>query len=348
MESPRTLLVSAAMVALVSSASTRASAQPGDVAPPSSGVDVVWSAPDDCPASEELRRRVIARVPADAAVRARGRVEKRAGRYRLALDVTTASSRGERTLDAPTCEALASSAAVIIAISVAPATAAASEEAAAASSSAPSASAAPSASVEAEPPAPAPPKAAAPSARPDRASEGAPEEIESSARLLARAHVVGDAGLLPEATVGGGIAFGLLALHRLSVEGGANLFASQDGTVPSAPGRGASFSLLAFDARACWTLTHGVEVAPCVGLEVVRIAASGFGAAKVTDADTVTWGPEAALAGKIPIVGPLSVRVGIGGFAPISRQSFVINAAGTVHRPAFVAVRTWAGPEVRF
>jgi hypothetical protein len=142
----------------------------------------------------------------------------------------------------------------------------------------------------------------------------------------------------------------------LTLEASADLFGSQDGTVDtSAAGaasgaRGASFGLFTAGARACFALTPrlGVEVAPCLGFEVARIGASGFGAAKVSDADSVTWGPEALVAARIPVAGPVSVRIGLGAFVPISRQSFVINAAGTVHQPGAVALRTMAGPEVRF
>lgn len=148
--------------------------------------------------------------------------------------------------------------------------------------------------------------------------------------------------------VGGGLAFGLVVVRDLSVEANADLFGSRDGTVAGAPGRGASFSLFAAGARACYTLTHGIEIAPCVGAEVARISASGFGAVQVSDATAVTWGPEALLTGRVRLAGPVAVRVGLGAFAPMSRQSFVINAAGTVHQPGAIALRTWAGPEVRF
>lgn len=302
------------------------------------GVDVTWAAPEECPSSAELRRRVATRVPADAAVRARGRVDKRGGRYRLALDIATASSRGERTLDASTCDALASSAAVVIAMSVAPVPAR-DEEATAAEADAPATTAAPATE----------PAGAAPSTTPDRPHEApARRDAERPSRLLVRAHVAGDAGLLPAAAAGGGLAVGVIVARDLSIELNANLFGSQDGTVGGTPSRGASFDLFAGGARACWALTHGIELAPCAGVEVARIAASGFGAATVSDAESITWGPEALLAARIPVAGPLAVRVGIGGFVPMSRQSFVINAAGTVHQPSAVALRTWAGPEVRF
>lgn len=312
------------------------------------GVDVAWTAPDECPSSAELRRRITTRVPGDAAVRARGRVEKHGGRYRLALDIASASSRGERALEASTCEALASSAAVVIAMSVAPAPSR--DDQAAATTTA---SAAPSAPAAASPPAaPATSTAtttAPPSARADRSNASAsPRAGERRSHFLVRAQVAGDAGLLPSAAVGGGLAVGVIALRDLTVEASASLFGSQDGTVSGTPARGASFNLVSAAARACWTLTRGIELAPCVGFELARISASGFGAATVSDAASVTWGPEALVAARIPVAGPLSVRVGVGGFAPMSRQSFVINAAGTVHQPAFVALRTFLGPEVRF
>jgi hypothetical protein len=159
---------------------------------------------------------------------------------------------------------------------------------------------------------------------------------------------------LPSAAVGGGLAVGVRLVSELTVEANADLFGSQDATVEASPigvtgnARGASFSLFTAGARACFALTHGFELAPCVGVEVARIGASGFGAAKVADADSVTWGPDAILSGRLPVAGPLSIRVGLGAFVPISRQSFVINAAGTVHQASAVALRTWVGPEVRF
>jgi hypothetical protein len=249
---------------------------------------------------------------------------------------------------------------VVIAISVAPASSHDGEASAAGTTGATGAAAASSEPTDAAAPAsPAPAPAAAagsstttttptpatPAAeRPNEAKPRATEPL----RFLVRAQLAGDAGLLPAAAVGGGLAVGLVIVRDLGIEASANVFGSQDGTIGGTPERGASFGLLSAGARACWTLTHGIEVAPCLGVEIARISASGFGAAQVSDAAAVTWGPEALLAGRIPVTGPISVRVGIGGFAPISRQSFVINAAGTVHQPAVVALRTFAGPEVRF
>ena len=356
----RTRAVALLLASVAFVAPSRARAReplPGDRVTAGDNLDVAWTTPADCPSSAELRRQVATRVPAGTAVLARGRVEKRAGRYRLSLDISTASSHGERVLEASTCDELVASAAVVIGMSVAPAAERAREEEAAAApaaastapaSTASDASASPGASAAVPPSTPA-------SASPDRSTEGPSRRAqESPSRVLVRAELVGDAGLLPSAAVGGGLAVGVVLVRGLTVEATAALFGSQDGTVEaSAAGatssaRGASFGLFTAGARACFALTHGIEVAPCLGFEVARIGASGFGAAKVSDADSVTWGPDAILAGRIPVAGPVSVRVGIGALLPISRQSFVINAAGTVHQPAVVALRTFAGPEVRF
>ncbi len=302
-------------------ATTASAAQPR--AAEATGVDVQWSATASCPSSVELRSRVTTRVPADAVVHARGRVERVADHWRLALDIETTSSHGERTLEAPTCDALATSAAVVIAMSVAP----------------PAPTPTPTL-------APAPAPAPAP-AGPDRVTEQ-PTRPEARPRFLARGHLIGDSGTLPGTALGGGLAFGARVIGDLSVEASANRFASQDGTVGGTPARGASFTLLAAGLRACWSLTRRVELAPCVGIDVERLSASGFGAAKVSDASAVTWSPEALLAVGLPIAGPISLRAGLGALLPMSRQAFVINAVGTVHRPEVVAFRAWAGPEVRF
>ena len=331
----RGLPVAFLLASVAFAAPLRARAQPSDAVTAGDSLDVEWATPNECPSSGELRRRVAARLPVGLAVRARGRVEKRAARYRLSLEVSTASSRGERVLEAATCEELVESAAVVIAMSVAPAAERAREEEVAAAA-APATAAPPSAPAPAASPSP-----ERPSEAPLRRAERAP------ARVLVRAELSGDAGLLPSAALGGGLAVGVVLARALSLEANADLFGSQDSTV-GASAAGASFGLVTVGARACYALTHGLEIAPCVGVEVARIAASGFGAAKVSDADSVTWGPEALVAGRFPVAGPISVRFGLGAFVPISRQSFVISAAGTVHQPGAVALRTWFGPEVRF
>jgi hypothetical protein len=281
------------------------------------GVDVAWAAPGDCPTSADLQGRVTTRIRGAAAVRARGRVEHDGATWRLALAIETADTQGERTLEAASCESLASSAAVVIAMAIAP----------------PRDEPAPVVAAPASSPSP-PDRPAAPQRRP-------------TPRFHVRGDVVADAGMMPSLAAGGGLSLGVWAARRLSVEASTSVFASQDGTVAGST-RGASFTLVSGGVRACWALTEGIEVAPCAGVVVERLGASGFGALRVSDASSVTWGPEALLTLAVPLVGPVHLRGGVGVDVPISRQSFVINAAGTVHRPAAVVPRGWLGPEVRF
>ena len=99
--------------ALVTSVVVPARAEPRGEAP----VTLAWNAPKECPSGVDVSARAAARLPPDAHVVAKGRVERTGGRYRLVLEI---ESKGERTLEAATCDALASSAAVVLAMSVAP------------------------------------------------------------------------------------------------------------------------------------------------------------------------------------------------------------------------------------
>jgi hypothetical protein len=308
------------------------------------GIAVSWSAPRECPASAELQSRVIARAPSDAVVRARGRVERAGKRWRASLEIETTSARGERVIDAETCDALASSAAVVIAMAVAP-------------PRAPDEPASTSAPPPPEPPPATAPVAAPPTAERERRESAAPERDRDPARersedatregrVLVRVQGAVDVGLLPSAAIGGGFAVGVSPVDRLVVEIAGDFWGAQDGHVDAT--RGATFHLLSAGARACWAITRTAEISPCVGAEILRLSASGFGASKIGDADAIAWAPELAATGRVPLAGPLSVRVGLGAIAPMSRQSFVITSAGTVHRPGAVAARGWLGPEVRF
>ena len=311
------LVVPALLVSLLAAVDARALGA-------NDGVDVTWAAPGECPSSADLQERVTARIPSASAVRARGRVERSASTWRLALDIETPAARGERTLEASTCDALASAAAVVIAMSIAP--------------------------PRAEPPPPSPaiiPLVAPSSQRAAASEQPASVNEPAPARLHARGQVTTDAGTLPSASVGGGLALGVRVVRDLSLEASASVFAGQDGTVEGTT-RGASFSLCSAGVRACWSLTRRIELAPCLGVVVDRISATGFGAARVSDASSLAWSPEALLALGIPLAGPLALRAGVGAQAPMSRQSFVINGAGTVHRADPVALRAWLGPEVRF
>jgi len=56
--------------------------------------------------------------------------------------------------------------------------------------------------------------------------------------------------------------------------------------------------------RACWSLTRRIELAPCLGIVVDRVSASAFGAARVSEASSLTWSPALG----IPLAAPRAVR----------------------------------------
>lgn len=293
-------------------------------------VAVEWTAPRECPSSAELASRTSSRVPPETSVRARGRVTKVGAKYKLLLEI---DARGERALESESCDQLATSAAVVIAMSVA------------------------SKNEEPEPapaPVPAPaasPAPAAPAASPVPSRErdvAQPRPPADRGTVTLRPELVVDSGLLPSFGAGGGGAIGVGLARRLHLEAHAGAFASQDAHASSDASKGGTFSLFAGGARACWSVTADVEIAPCAGVVIARLAASGFGAAKVAEGDAVTWGPEAGAAVLVPIAGPVGLRAGAFALVPISRQSFVITARGEVHEPAAVSVRAFVGPEVRF
>jgi hypothetical protein len=313
-------------------------------------VTLTWSAPEECPSAAEVSARAASRVPSGARVGANGRVEKSGGRYKLVLRI---ESRGERVLEAMTCDALASSAAVVLAMSVAPVkqkteTPAGSGAARDSSPSSASAEVARSASSSVRPGTEElRPMATDTNVRTHEQTVAAPERrFRSSAG--ARLHAIGDAGTLPAIGAGGGFAIGFDPVEALHMEATANFWAQQDGTLAANATRGAAFQLVTAGGRGCWVLTRPVTFAPCLGAEMIVLSGAGFGASRTSDARSVTWAPDVSFMVGVPLGDRFLLRAGLGIAAPVSRQAFVIAAGGEVHRPAFVAARAWIGPEIVF
>lgn len=261
--------------------------------------------------------------PDPPGVKTRAKIEKVGGRYRATLDIETARARGERVLEADSCEALARSTAVVVAMAVAP------EQKEATPPTAPAPTAV---ERQAE-------RQAEPDAAPRKASDGA-------ASVALRVEAAADSALLPSLAAGGGLALGVRATDKLRFEARAAMFAQQEER--AFDDRGANFSLASGGARACYALTHDVELAPCAGIDVSAVGASGFGAQRVTEGTAWVVSPEALLAFRVPLPGPISVVAAAGVLAPLSRESFVITGRGTVHEIPSVLARAFVGPEVRF
>ncbi len=296
-------------------------------------------------------------MPHNATLRATGTVSQSNGKYRLVLEVHSASLRGERTLQASSCDELATSAAVIIAMSatltdkgppiyrgssVSPPVAPPIPQPTPLAAAAPLAAPAPAAPQ---------PTTTTPTVTPlaDRAPTSPPST--KKARVggpTFRPEFTVDGGTLPAIGFGGGGAIGFDFRTRFHLEAHLGAFASRDGTLPNDPSRGGAFLLIAGGVRGCFAITRIFEIASCLGIGVSQLSASGFGTSKTTTEASTMFVPE----GGVRLFAPINRRFGLsaGAFVtvPVGRQPFVIEARGAVHEPAPIGFRSYFGPEVRF
>jgi hypothetical protein len=274
-------------------------------------------------------------MPADPpGVKTHARIEKVGARYRATLDIETTRSRGERVVEAESCEALARSTAVVVAMAVAPERDAERDKVSEEPTKEEPRPAAP----------PPPPPPVAEERKPER--DAAPRSATESTPVTVRVEAAADSALLPSLAIGGGIALGVRATEKLRFEARAAMFARQEER--AFEDRGATFSLASGGARTCYALTRDVELAPCLGIDVSAVGASGFGAARVGDGTAWIVSPEALLALRVRLGGPISVVAAAGVLAPLSRETFVITGRGTVHEVPAVLARGFLGPEVHF
>lgn len=278
-------------------------------------VALQFSAPEGCPSADAVRARILALAAPDARLDADVTVTALDGRFRAVLHVRSASSSGERTLEDASCDLLAESAAVVLAMS--------------ATSPAPVA------------PAPPPPEAAPPPAPPPSSPRSEILRLRATASL--------DVGTLPTPTLGAGVSASFPFASRLALALGGTAWAQKSGTLGGSSSQGATFTLLTGDAAGCYRARAGaVELSPCAVVEVAHVDARGFGLHPSSSsalwlslgaAGIVRWTPTPHFA----LVAELDALV------PTQSESFVIlHGGGTVHTIAPVAGRASIGPEVRF
>lgn len=319
---------------------------------------LTWSAPQGCPSSAEVERIVATRLPPGLSVRASGTVERVGGRFRLNLDI---ESRGTRVLEAKSCNELAEGMAVIIAMSQSKSAGPTTNEASTSDGTPPEepyathppAEASTSSTETALAPSVEPPtKIEEPRAPPRRE---APTKAERDnrrtmprVRPILRADATTNIGMLAFPAAGIGVAAGVEANGVLHAELFGTAFFAQDKSIAESPTRGARLQMVAFGGRGCVAVTRRVELAPCLGLTLMRLTASSFGNVRNGDAASTVVAPEALVGLRVPIAGPLTFRMAAGATFPLSRDFFVVNGLGVVHRPAAVAFHGFAGPEMRF
>jgi hypothetical protein len=316
-----------ATTALVASLLPRsARAEPGDAAPP---LDLTWDAPASCPTSADVVAEVgrLTHVPSTGGegrrrLAAIGRVEKvERGQFRLVLETVLGDARDTKTIVGDSCETLAGSAAVVLALRLD-----ASEE---------------SESAAAPLPAGPPPT---PKARPS------PPPAKPSPRV-APTFWIGlggalDTSALPELALGGALHIAF-QFERVHVSATAVYWVPRDQALEG--GGSATFGWQTVAVAAGFDLLGGPwHLGPSAGLEMGAMSAESFGV-RAPGSATELW--VAALGGAHSALDlARNVRIVLDAMAsvPLRRPDFVIEGRGPVHRPAPLGGRIFLGAEWGF
>lgn len=350
--------------------------QTSPVAAQHDAFSVTWTAPTGCPDGAHVEAAVRAMLRRDVPsgeARVVAQVTPTAtGTWHAELTTDTRGRRGTRSLDAPTCAALADAVAVIVAWTLDPTALTASEAprdvpaapvvtatGASSATSAPPASAtttavtpdATAAATSAAVVPVAPPSPLSPLSPPSPLSPTAPRPTAPRAprwRFTTGVAARFDVGALPGFAVAPEL---WLALTRgrwnVSLDGSWTPFARE--TLPASERTGGDFSRWTVGLRVChrW---RGRVVTPslCAGGEGGRVTATGFGVALP---DTVAEPWAALLAGAaldVALGSRVSVVVGVDGEVALVRPSYVLRGVATVYQSAPVTLRTRIGVALHF
>ena len=301
-------------------------------------VQLSWNAPAGCPSHDSVMNDVARILGATTTHHATVRAdvtELGPERWSVHLATNVDGAPGERSLEANSCEAVASATSLIVAWTVDPAKARAQTAAAPAPTA--SASATPSASA-----APAPSQG--PSAQP-------PPPSSEPARVVVALSGVGALGVLPSTGFAGELSAGVL-IGPLRAEIAGSDWIPQDATAP-AGGEGTHVHLYDGALRACYRgrLGAAFEIDPCAVGAITFASSDGFGESQ-TFQRTSSWGSLRAEAlSSIKVVGPLALRGSLGLGVPITRPPFVLlGPSGSIelHRVSVITAQATIGLEARF
>jgi hypothetical protein len=276
-----------------------------------------WEAPGVCPAAAQVLAEIQAMIgDRDVQRGRRARVvlaEDGTAGWHAVVELPADPGHPVRTLRGETCRAVADATVVVLAVAL---------------------------GGERAPPKPAP----APKPR----LEPAPADLPRGAWGAGLAGVV-ESGTLPKT------ALGLAALGvwnvapSLRLEAELSALAPRSTVMPDRPWEGAEFWAARVGLRACGAIEFGVLAGgPCAGVGLDRIAGNGFGAQIPMDATANRFVFQAGGVGLLTLGSRWRLRLGLSFVIPARRQPFVIEGAGTVHRPSAVSVQIGVGPEVRF
>jgi hypothetical protein len=297
------------------------------VAPPSlpNSMSISWTAPAGCPdeaaLKEDVRRLAGTAATPTEAILAGAVVERAAdGAWQLALTTRAGSFEGERQLVAADCGELERAAALVIALMINPDAGTTALES----------------------------RAPAPLRAPPTLKRVEVVDVPPRRRWALGIDITLGAGTLP--ALGPGIGLRARAGQRWSGEVITTLWASRQADSAAEPSAGGSFTAVDVGAAGCFNARSERRLAPslCVGADLNRVAASGFG---VTDPGHATgyW-----LAGFVEGAGRWfvtprgSVRLSLMALVAGGRPQFSLAGVGPVFQPPILATRCSLGWELDF
>lgn len=167
-------------------------------------------------------------------------------------------------------------------------------------------------------------------------------------RLSASAHAAAVSGTLPRLAFGAGLDVAAEGFWSLRTELSASLYLDQTERFAGSQ-IGARFRLVRLAARVCrvWNLGK-VDLAPCLGAQLHRIAAYGSGGAQRGDGAANLLAPTLGVFARLRLFSGFFVRLVAELAAPIERRRFVYTDLGLLHQPDAVAGQLFFAPEVQF
>jgi hypothetical protein len=292
-------------------------------------IELVWTAPRDCPMREQVlaKSEELLRGRAERAVSAEGMIQTHPDGFELVLRAEVQGVELSRRLVAPHCDELADAAALILAMAARPEQQASASEQTPESSS-PTDAARPRAARE-PPSDTTSPVRSAPAARPASAK---PPPVTRPYVMLAGSV---DLGTLPSATLalGGGVGFWR---SRWGAEAQFRHWVARQQEAKR-PDQGAELWLNAGSLLGCMGGPPGTAV--CGGLEIGSLGGHGYGV-DAPDSRSVVWaaGLASARLRWLP-ARRLWVAASLEAAVPIKRYEFQLERVGRVYHPADVCLR---------
>ena len=311
----------------------------------SAGLSLRWEAPAECDDADAVRAAFAQHVEQDPqAVDAVGRVRVEADGYRLALEVTTREGTTSRLVRAPSCDALAESAGLLLAVAAERVDADPSSPAIPEPETQPPASE-PEQTPEPKPePTPAPPEREPVAVAPQPAPE--PEPAALPVRFGLRVDGVVQAFRLLPRVVGGGVAGAFSVLgRRWRAELRGQYFAPQPRDYPDLA-VGGRFDLWTVGAAGCWQPGGAtVSVPLCAGAELGGLRGQATAVDLPGESTALFAGGTLDVALLYAPTSWLALRLGVGGVVSAARPRFHVRGQNTVFRGGPGALRASAGVE---